>query len=263
MTADVARRERLLSAAEEVQLAKRIERGDAAAKDELIASNLRLVYALALGYRGRGVPLDDLVQEGVIGLVRAVERFDHRRGSKFSTYAVWWIRRSLRDALAAADTIRIPRAARQQLAAIQQARGELRGTGRGRPTRDDIARHAGLSARTVRTLEAAPYVSASLDEPVRDGTTPLRELIADHEADDAPRVVEERETHGQLWSMLRVLPARQRELLLRRYGLRGDEPQTHEEIGEWLGVGKERSRQIERQALHRLREIAAGAQLAA
>jgi RNA polymerase primary sigma factor len=263
MTAVAARRDRLLTASEELQLARRIERGDTAAKDEMVARNLRLVYSLALRYRGRGVLLEDLVQEGVIGLVRAVERFDHRRGLRFSTYAAWWIRRSLRDALDAADTIRIPSAARQQLAAIRQARSELRRSGRGGATTDDVARRAGLSVRTVRALETAPYVSASLDEPVRDGTTLLAELIADDAAQDGSRVVEEGETRGQLWSMLRALPARQRELLLRRYGLQGDEPQSHEEIGAWLGVGEERSRQIERQALHWLREIASGAQLAA
>jgi RNA polymerase primary sigma factor len=252
-----------LTAAEEARLAKRIERGDAAAREEMIASNLGLVYAVAREYRGRGVPFEDLVQEGAVGLVRAVERFDHRRGLKFSTYAVWWIRQSLMDALGSARPIRIPRSARRQMAAIHEARSELRRSGPLAPTNDDIARRAGLSMRTVRALQVAPYVGASLDESVGDGTTPLAELIADTAAEDVSQAVEDRETLDQLWSMLRLLPERHRELLLRRYGLRGDEPQTHEEIGAWLGVGEERSRQIERQALHWLREIAGGAQLAA
>jgi len=263
MTAAAAKGARLLTAADEVRLAKRIERGDAAAKDEMIASNLRLVHALALRYRGRGVPLEDLVQEGTIGLVRAVERFDHRRGLKFSTYAVWWIRRSLMDALDAEHTIRIPRSARQQMAAADRARSELRRSGPTGPTNDDIARRAGLTVRTVRALQTAPHVSASLDESVRDGTTPLAELIANPADVDVSEVVESRETTAQLRSMLRRLPERQRELLLRRYGLHGGEPQTHEEIGAWLGVGEERSRQIERQALHWLREMAGYSLLAA
>ena len=252
-----------MTAAEETRLAKRIEGGDAAAREEMIASNLGLVYAVAREYRGRGVPFEDLVQEGAVGLVRAVERFDHRRGLKFSTYAVWWIRQSLMDALGSARPIRIPRSARRQMAAIHEAQSELRRSGPLAPTNDDIARRAGLSVRTVRALQTAPYVSASLDESVGDGTTPLAELVADSAERGVSEVVEDRETLGQLRSMLRLLPQRHRELLVRRYGLRGDEPQTHEEIGAWLGVGEERSRQIERQALHWLREIAGGAQLAA
>src|SRR3954447_11355274 len=123
--------EQLLTAADEVRLARRIEQGDMAAKDEMIVRNLRLVHALAARYRGRGVPIEDLVQEGTLGLMRAVERFDHRRGLKFSTYAVWWIRRSVSDAAAAGRPIRIPAGAQRQLAAIQRAEADLRQAGAG------------------------------------------------------------------------------------------------------------------------------------
>jgi RNA polymerase primary sigma factor len=257
------RRRRSLSAEEEVRLAKRIERGDTAAKEALIAANLGLVRSVAGQYAGRGVPFEDLVQEGVIGLARAAQRFDHRRGLKFSTYAVWWIRRSLMDALGDARTIRIPAPARRQMAAIHHAHGELRRLGPPAPTTEDIAQRAGLSVRTVRALRAAPRVSASLDEPVGDDPIPLGELIADDTSPDAAQAAEDRETARELWSMLGLLPERQREVLVRRYGLRGGRAQTHAQIGAWLGVGEERSRQIERQALHWLREIAGGALLAA
>src|SRR3954470_16875603 len=154
--------EQLLTAADEVRLARRIEQGDMAAKDEMIVRNLRLVHSLAARYRGGGEPIEDLVQEGTLGLMRAVERFDHRRGLKFSTYAVWWIRRSLSDAVGDARTIRVPPAAQRQLAAIRRAESELRQADAGATTDDAVARRAGLDTRTARLLRAAPHVSASL-----------------------------------------------------------------------------------------------------
>jgi RNA polymerase primary sigma factor len=200
------------------------------------------------GGGSRGLPFDDLVQEGAVGLVRAVERFDHRRGVKLSTHAVWWIRRLLMDALADARPIRIPPAARRQMAAIRRAQSELRRLRSTSLTADDVARRAQLSPRTVRALQAAPHVGASLDEPLGDDSTPLGELISDPSSPDASDANEEREASRQVWSMLRLLPERQREVEARRYGLRGDLAQSHEEIGAWLGVGEGRSRQIERLA---------------
>jgi RNA polymerase primary sigma factor len=246
---------RVLSATEEAQLARRIERGEVAARDEMIARNQPLVRSLARAYVGRGVPFDDLIQEGTVGLVRAVDKFDHRRGFKFSTYAVWWIRRSMQEALAAARPIRIPRTARQQMAAIHRAETELRADGDA-ATDDAIAQRAGLSRRTVRGLHVVPHVSASLDEPIG-------ELIADEHAEDGWRSVEDRETRRHLCSTLGVLPARHREVLLRHYGLRGHSVETHAQIAARLGVGEERSRQLERQALRWLRELDGGSQRAA
>jgi RNA polymerase primary sigma factor len=245
--------DRLLTAAEVIELAKRIERGDLAAKREMIERNLRLVYSLAQRYRGRGAPYDDLVQEGTIGLVRAVERFDHRRGLKFSTYAVWWIRRSLTDAVGDARTIRIPSDASARLAAIRRAESELERLAAGSPSSEAIAERTGFSVRRVRALREAAFVTASLDEPVGQDGSALGDLIADRQAVDPWRHTSERESHRQLWSILGTLPDRHREVLLRRYGLRGEEPETHAEIGARLGVGEERSRQLEREALHRLR----------
>jgi RNA polymerase primary sigma factor len=247
--------ERLLTAADELRLARRSERGDTAAKEEMVVRNLGLVHALALRHRGRGVAMEDLVQEGTVGLIRAVERFDHRRGLKFSTYAVWWIRRSLLDAIADTRTIRIPVAAQRQIASIQRAQAELRRIHPHAPDRDAIARRTGLTSHKVEALQAAPQVTASLDEPVGEDLAPLVELIPDTtRAVEAQ--VEDREARSRLWSMLGLLPERHRQVLVRRYGLLGDRAQSHEKIGAFLGVGEERSRQIERQALHRLREIA-------
>jgi RNA polymerase primary sigma factor len=258
-----AGRRRLLTAAEEVRLAKRIERGDLAAKREMIERNLRLVFSVARPYRGRGVSFEDLVQEGTVGLVRAVEKFDHRRGLKFSTYAVWWIRRSLMNALGAGRTIRIPRSAGQQIAAIGRAETELQRLEHGRATNEDIAHHTGLSVRTVTALRSAAHVTASLDQLVGEEATPLGDLIADRDAVDAWERTGERESRRQVRKMLRALPERHRDVLLRRYGLYGDHAQSHEQIAAWLGVGEERSRQLEREALHWLRELGGGRQRAA
>ncbi|MEN3282804.1 MAG: polymerase primary sigma factor [Solirubrobacteraceae bacterium] len=255
--------DRLLTAAEEIQLVKRIERGDLAAKREMIERNLRLVYSLAHRYRGRGAPYDDLVQEGTIGLVRAVEKFDHRRGLKFSTYAVWWIRRSLADAVVDARTIRIPSNASDRLAAVRRAERELERLAPGSPSSEAIAERTGFSVRRVQALREAASVTASLDEPLGEDGSVFGDMIADRQAVDPWRHTDESETHRQLWSMVDMLPDRHREVLLRRYGLGGEEPETHAEIGSRLGVGEERSRQLEREALHRLRSLGDGHRLAA
>jgi RNA polymerase primary sigma factor len=254
---------RLLSGAEEVTLAKRIEQGDRDAKEEMIESNLGLVHALARNYGGRGVPFDDLVQEGTVGLVKAVERFDHRREVKFSTYAVWWIRRSILDALAGSNVIRIPSKASRQLAAVRRAEAELERIGPRRASDAEIAERAELKETTVRSLRAAARVTASLDEPVGEDTMPLGDLVADQRAVDPSAAAIELEDRDEVSAMLRLLPERHREVLIRRYGLNGRDTQSHEEIGEWLGVGEQRSRQIEREALHRLRSIAAASARAA
>jgi RNA polymerase primary sigma factor len=258
-----ATNDRLLTAAEEVQLAKRIERGDLAAKQRMIECNLRLVHWLARGYRGRGAPYEDLVQEGTIGLARAVEKWDHRRGLRFSTYAAWWVRRSLVDAVGDGRTIRIPSSASDRLAAIRRAERELEQLAPGSASTEAIAERTGFSVRRVRVLREAASVTASLDQPVGEDGSALGELIADGEAVDPWRYTDERDTQRQLWSMVGTLPERHREVVLRRFGLRGEEPETHAEIGARLGVGEERSRQLEREALHRLRSLPIGRRLAA
>ncbi len=254
---------KLLSAAEEVMLARRIERGDLQAKQRMIESNLRLVHAVARAYRSSNVPFADLVQEGTIGLVRAVERFDHRREVKFSTYAVWWIRRSMLDAIASSNVIRMPAKASQQLAAVRRAEAELERIEPRRASDAAIAELTQLSVTTVRSLREAARVTASLDEPAGEDATPLGDLLADVRAGDPFESAIARERRDEVSSMVRLLPERHREVIVRRYGLGDDGAQTHEQIGERLGVGEERSRQIEREALHRLRSIATASARAA
>jgi RNA polymerase primary sigma factor len=221
------------------------------------------VHAVARAYRGSSVPFADLVQEGMIGLVRAAERFDHRRGVKFSTYAVWWIRRSMLDAIASSNVIRMPAKASQQLAAVRRAETELGRIGPRHVSDTAIAERTQLSVTTVRSLREAARVTASLDEPAGDDATPLSNRLADARAEDPFESAIAREREDEVSSMLRRLPERHREVIVRRYGLTGDVAQTHEQIGERLGVGAERSRQIEREALHRLRSIAAASARAA
>jgi RNA polymerase primary sigma factor len=258
-----ASRRPLLTAVQEVRLAKRIERGDLRAKDEMIERNLLLIFALARRYAGRGVPLEDLVQEGTIGLVRAVEKFDYRRDLRFSRYAVWWIRRSLIDALSAARTIRIPSSAGRQLAAIHRAEAELRRLHSGPVLDEAIAQQTGLPPGTVGALRSAARVTASLDEVVGEDASALVDLIPDAAAAAPWERAGEREGRSQLSRMLRALPAKHREVLMRRYGLNGTAAQDHGEIAGWLGVGTDRSRQLEREALHRLRELGGGRERAA
>ena len=247
-------RARLLTPEEELRLARRIQRGDLTAKDELVTANLRLVHALAQPYRGRGVPLEDLVQEGSVGLIRAAEKFDHRRGLRFSTYAAWWIRRSITDALANARAIRIPPRAQRQLAAVLRTEEELLRLG-AVASDEAIAERAGLSPRTVGALRAAPRVTVSLDEPTGENSIPLAEQLGDPDGDTAWQRTERHETWRRLCSLLGLLPVRHREVLLRRYGLDRDDAQSHEQIANWLGVGEQRSRQLERQGLHWLRSL--------
>jgi RNA polymerase primary sigma factor len=252
----------LLTAADEVRLAKLVERGDRAAKDEMIERNLRLVASLARRYAERGVPLEDLVQEGTIGLARAVEKFDYRRGFKFSTYAVWWIRRSIMEALDAGRTIRIPPSARQQLTAIRGAEAEFQRLHRPVPDAA-IAEQTGLAPKTVAALRSAAQMTASLDEPVGEDASPLVDLIPDAAAAAPWERAGELERKRQIQRMLQALPAKHRELLTRRYGLNGKEPEGHDGIAASLGVSAERSRQLEREALHWLRELGGGRERAA
>jgi RNA polymerase sigma factor (sigma-70 family) len=227
-------------------------------KEAMIESNLGLVHAAARPYRGRGVPYDDLVQEGTLGLMQAVERFDPGRGVKFSTYAAWWIRGALIDALGQTHAIRLPDKAQRGLAAVKRAERELRD-----PAPEAIAERTGLGAGRVRSLRSMGHVAASLDEPVGEDGTPLVELVADPDPVDPWRRLDERETRRRVWSLLKVLPRRHREVLIRRYGLVGGEAQTHAQVAAALGIGDERSRQLEREALRRLRELEAGREHAA
>ena len=254
---------RLLTQADEIRLARRIEHGDRSAKETMIESNLGLVRAIARAFRGTSVPFDDLVQDGTVGLIQAVERFDHRRGVRFSTYAAWWIRRAILDAVDNSHVIRTPAKARRQLTAVRRAEDELARTHTGPASDADISAQTGLSASSVRSLRSAAHVTASLDESVGEDARPLLELIKDQSAVDPSQSLIEHEHRDEVNAMMRMLPQRHREVVVRRFGLSGEREQSHAEIAKWLGVGEERSRQLEREALRRLRSIAHTGSLAA
>jgi RNA polymerase primary sigma factor len=242
----------VLSACEERRLARRIERGDVGAKDTMMLSNLRLVFTIAKAYGGGPLPFADVVQEGTIGLLRAVEKFDYRRELKFSTYATWWIRREILVALREARAIRIPVEAGRQVAAVRRSEREL-----GHAASDEaLASHAGVSVRSIHTLRDPPRVTMSLDTPLDAGDQTLRDVLPDDRAIDFADCLRDRENGRELRGILLCLPPRHREVVRRHYGLAGNEPESHGDIGRRLGVGEERSRQIERDALQRLRLLA-------
>jgi RNA polymerase primary sigma factor len=244
----------LLTAGDESRLGRRIERGDMQAKNLMIESNLRLVVAIAKPYRGRALPFADLVQEGTVGLVRAVEKFDYRRGLRFSTYASWWIRRAIVLALGEARAIRIPREAGRRLVALQEAEDEL-----GRSASNErLAARAGIAPRSVRALRDVPRVTVSLDRMVDDTNETLGDSIADDCAIDLSERLGDREMARDLHTMVGRLPARHREVVLGRFGLDGANPESYHAIARRIGVGETRCRQIEREALQRLRQLASG-----
>ena len=251
----------LLTAAEEVALAKRIERGDAEAKERMINSNLRLVVSIAKRWQGHELSLLDLIQEGIVGLIRAVEKFDWRRGFKFSTYAAWWIRQAVQRAVAnKSRTIRIPNDVFQHEMTIVRVERELRQKLDRQPTDDEIAKAAKLRPEHVRRVREAARAVTSLDRPVGDSETSFGDLVAAET--EAPGDKLELDLRKQaVHDALERLPKTERQVLQLRYGLNGDpEPQTLTAIGQKLGLSRQRIQQIETDALQRLavaREIAA------
>ena len=248
-----AGRHSLLTAAQEVSLAKRVERGDLVAKELMIKSNLRLVISIAKNYRNQGLPFLDLIQEGTLGLIRAVEKFDWRRGFKFSTYATWWIRQAVARALAdKARTIRMPVHIVERLQKMNRAERTL-WTSLGRePSLEEIADEANLTVQQVNEVRAAARASSSLDAPVGDtDDAVLGDFVAAEEM--LPEEKVELTLRSQaLQVALGTLAARELEVVTLRYGLGGTEPKTLEEIGRRLGLTRERVRQIELDSLRRL-----------
>src|SRR5918998_5854569 len=244
----------LLTAEEEVDLAKRIERGDLRAKERLVNSNLRLVVSIARRYQGFGLPLQDLVQEAMLGLIRAAEKFDWRRGYKFSTYATLWIRQSIQRGLDnTGREIRIPAHIAQQQRNLNRAESELMAKLDREPTDEEIAKASKFSVEEVAALRDLSRVTTSLDATVTgDSETTLGELHADEATTSLEDDVVDRQREAAIQQALEALPEREGQVLQLRFGTGGEAETSHRQIGRRLGISEERSRQLEAQGLKRL-----------
>jgi RNA polymerase primary sigma factor len=247
---------KLLTPAEEIVLAKRIRRGDQRAREHMIKANLRLVVKIAHDYEGIGLPLLDLINEGNIGLMKGVERFDPRKGAKLSTYASWWIKQSIKRALAnQSKTIRLPVHVVDKVAHIRRVEVKLRETLDRDPTDEELAHELGMDPRRIRQYRQASKAPVSLDAPIGDDASErVSEIVADPNA-AAPfdRLVQETDTQ-LVREVLGTLDQRENKILTLRFGLEDGQARTLEEVGAQLGVTRERIRQIQEQALHKLRE---------
>jgi len=256
-----AARHPLLTADEEVELSQRIERGDLAAKERMINANLRLVISIARKYQGQGLPLGDLIQEGMLGLIRAVEKFDWRKGFKFSTYGTLWIRQAIGRGLAnSSRTVRLPVHIASQARKIRDAERELAAKLERDPTPDELSDLVGMTPREIEDIRAADRTPTSLDRGVGDSEeTALGDLIAD-EAATPDQEVQQEQGDSTVRQVVGGLPSPERDVLTLRYGLGGTEAVALRETGRRLGISAERVRQIEDRAL---RKLASDGELAA
>jgi RNA polymerase primary sigma factor len=253
---------RLLTAGEERELARRKDMGDEAAKRRLIECNLRLVMSITRRYTKAGVPLLDLIQEGNLGLIRAVEKFDYRMGYKLSTYATWWIRQSVSRALAdQGRTIRLPVHVAEQVRRVQRSRRTLAQKLNRDPSAAEIAADSGFTEERVNELFELVEDPVSLETPVGDGESMVGDLIEDEKSESPDGATAIHARTAELTEAIDRLNPRMKHVILRRFGLDGKPPQTLEEVGHDMGITRERVRQLETRALKELRTVAPGLQL--
>lgn len=247
----------LLTAKEEVELAGRIQKGDKAARDRMISANLRLVVKIAHDYNNFGLPLLDLISEGNIGLIKAVERFDPNKGGKLSTYAAWWIKQSIKRALAnQSKTIRLPVHLVDKIAKIRKVTAQLADELDREPSDEEIGYVIGMPVNKVAHLKSVSVRPSSLDAPVgEDGDTSFGELVGDENQTTPLEDLQEKSTNENIRSVLGLLDEREAEIIQLRFGLDGDRPLTLEEVGEKFNVTRERVRQIQTIAIHKMRRL--------